>query len=546
MPLLHGRVGHAEEMAEPVGKVAVSPIQSSTFTSSVPTHLGRYEIIGVLGRGGMATVYLANSGGEGGFSRLVAIKVLHPHLAEQQDFVAMLLDEARLAARIHHPNVVPVVDLQSDGAQRYIVMDYVEGCSLSDLLKRQKSALPLGILIEIVRDALNGLHAAHTLTDASGVPINLIHRDVTPQNILVGVDGMARLTDFGVALAQARIHHTRQRELKGKIAFMAPEQARCQPLDRRADIFSVGCLLWIALTGQSLFLSDNDAATLSNVLNKHIVSPSTLNPNVPEVISSICMRALERDPDERWSNAAVMAEALRHAAVACHLVTSRREISDWIKRMCRRELEERRIAVRDATLAQKEKPKEPELPSFMLPQAQPSVLLEAKEIPVLTGNAEASAGKSRYSIRSPWVLALVAVILVVALGAALGGFVIKRRTRDLPPQAQTAPATVPELLPKPAPVLPPVVVPVPAAAPVGAAVADRPQSPRTEAKPAPDPVAKVRKRARVMAAAAIHSVKDKALAPAEAPVVERHAAPRSPPPPKTPAVWDKDSPLPPQ
>lgn len=521
----------------------MSPMQSSTLSSPTPTHLGRYEILGVLGRGGMATVYLANSGGEGGFSRLVAVKVLHPHLAEQEDFVAMLLDEARLAARIHHPNVVPVVDLQSDGAQRYIVMDYVEGCALSDLLRRHRAVLPLGIVITVVRDALNGLHAAHTLTDESGAPLNLIHRDVTPQNILVGVDGMARLTDFGVALAQARIHHTRQRELKGKIAFMSPEQVRGLPLDHRADIFSLGCSLWLALTGQSLFLAANDAATLSNVINKEIPPPHKLNPKVPEVLSTICLRALDRDPNKRWSNAAEMAEALGHAALACDLVASRREVGGWIGRTCQREIDERRIAVRNASVTRTESRTDSRPRSVVHPQV--TMPVQPSSIPT-TQAPPATPSKREGFFQSSVGLSLMAIILMAILGAGL--LILVQRNTSHPPDSSSPSASVPirstgqsskSALPLPTQPPPPAVAPV-----VAPTVKEPPATTTKKTTPAlSQPVLTVRKVPRARPIAPVRS------APPPATIVhptDRPPTPSVSPPPRLPAAWDKDSPLPPQ
>src|SRR5580658_2596874 len=175
---------------QPLAKDSKKP----ALSHPIPTVLGRYEIVGILGRGGMATVYLARSAGEAGFSRLFAIKVLHPHLADEQGFVSMLLDEGQIAARLHHPNVVPIVDLGSQGDIRYVVLEYVEGCSLSALFAKHRDQRPARLIVPILLDALAGLHAAHTLTDDDGKLLNLVHRDVSPQNVLVGADGAARIT----------------------------------------------------------------------------------------------------------------------------------------------------------------------------------------------------------------------------------------------------------------------------------------------------------------------------------------------------------------
>ncbi len=174
----------------------------ATSSAALPETLGRYELIGVLGREAWPTCTWAATRAKAGFQRLFAIKVLHPHLAHEEAFVEMLLDEARIAARLHHPNVVPIVDLGTQDGIYYVVMEYVEGCALSVLLKKNRDRRPPRLLIPIILDALSGLHAAHTLTDDDGASMRpLVHRDVSPQNILVGVDGMARLTDFGIAKA---------------------------------------------------------------------------------------------------------------------------------------------------------------------------------------------------------------------------------------------------------------------------------------------------------------------------------------------------------
>src|SRR5579863_7198360 len=253
-------------MAQPSGALPVPPDRTG------PWFLGRYELIGELARGGMGTVYLARHAGEAGFQRLFAIKALHPHLAEEKEFVDMLHDEARIAARIHHPNVVAVVDLGVQAGLHYVVMEYVEGPSFGTLFKRNReNRCPPELVIAIVVDALEGLHAAHTLTDDEGEQQHLVHRDVSPQNILVGTDGVGRITDFGIAKAETRITSTRPGTRKGKLLFMSPEQITgTTVIDRRTDIWAAGAVLWGALAGAPLFKGENDAATMHNVLTKDI------------------------------------------------------------------------------------------------------------------------------------------------------------------------------------------------------------------------------------------------------------------------------------
>jgi len=316
--------------------------------ASAPRRLGRYEVVAEIARGGMGTVYLARRAGEAGFQRLFAIKLMHPHLEEDRQFVDMLLDEARIAARIHHPNVVAILDLGREEGHHFVVLEYVDGAAFSVLLTRSKEARPPELIVPIMVDTLEGLEAAHTLTDDDGQPLHLVHRDVSPQNILVGADGIGRITDFGIAKAEARITSTRPGIRKGKIHYMAPEQLTedGDHIDRRADVFAAGAVLWGSLTGRSLFRGQNEAATVHNVLSKEVPPPSTVGFKPPSVFDAVCLRALERDPEKRFQSALEMADALRRAAAAHGLVSSHSAIASWVGETLGDELEARRQAIR--------------------------------------------------------------------------------------------------------------------------------------------------------------------------------------------------------
>lgn len=282
-----------------------------------PRVVGRYVVHAEIAAGGMATVHVGRLLGPVGFTRTVAIKRLHPQFAKDPEFVAMFLDEARLAARIRHPNVVPVLDVVAEGSELFLVMDYVEGESLSRLIgnaSRRGEVPPARIAATIVAQMLHGLHAAHEALDERGQPLGIVHRDVSPQNVLVGVDGSARVLDFGVAKAIGRASFTREGELKGKLPYMAPEQIRRGgQVTRRTDIYSAGVVLFEALTATRLFHGDGEGEIFSAVIEGATEPPSSIESTVPPALDAIAMKALSRDPLIRYATAREMALALEAA-----------------------------------------------------------------------------------------------------------------------------------------------------------------------------------------------------------------------------------------
>ena len=313
-------------------------------------HLGRYEILTQLASGGMASVYAARAQGVAGFERLVAIKMLHPHLAYEQEFISMFLDEARLAARIRHMHVVPTLDISdSPGDGYFLVMEYIEGNHLGALLGRaakRGERLPQPFVCRVLIDTLQGLGAAHRLTDEGGKPLKLVHRDVSPHNILVGTDGITRLTDFGVAKADVRMASTRAGQFKGKLSYMAPEQASSSSTDQRSDLFSVGIILWESLTGRRLFKGESNGATLNKLLNDEIPKPTDLWPDL-ESFDGVVMKALSRDPEGRFQTAEEFAEALEETAGRGG-VAKTREVADVVLDLDAEKLQDERERVRDA------------------------------------------------------------------------------------------------------------------------------------------------------------------------------------------------------
>ena len=277
---------------------------------------GRYAICGEIASGGMATVHLARQLGAAGFARMVAVKRLHERLSRDPEFVGMFLDEARIVGRIRHPNVVQTIDVVAEESELFIVMEYVHGESLLRLLQmanRKGKVLPPGVAASIMVGALRGLHEAHEAKSETGEPLGVVHRDVSPHNVLVGVDGIARVLDFGVAKASQRIQTTQSGHLKGKLSYMAPEQVTNQPVDRRTDVYAAAVVLWESLTGAKKFFGDSEAAVLNQILLDPPRPPSALNRAVPPELDAVVMKGLAREPSDRYADARLMAEALERA-----------------------------------------------------------------------------------------------------------------------------------------------------------------------------------------------------------------------------------------
>ncbi|HMI88893.1 MAG TPA: serine/threonine-protein kinase [Polyangiaceae bacterium] len=302
--------------------------------------IDRYELYDVIASGGMATVHLARLVGPAGFGRTVAIKRLHPHLATEAEFVAMLTDEARLASRFAHPNIVPTLDVVASQGELFLVMDYVPGLTLSALMTnaaRDGERVPAPIACAIMAGVLRGLDAAHEARDETAGPLEVVHRDVSPQNILVGADGVARLLDFGIAKAVGRLHTTRDGQLKGKLGYMAPEQLGARSVDRRTDIYAASVVLWEALTGERLFDGDDAAAIFGSVMQKKVPAPSSWATDLPAAIDAAVLSGLDREPSRRFARARDMATAIENGAPLARAS----EIADWVAQVGERELAER-------------------------------------------------------------------------------------------------------------------------------------------------------------------------------------------------------------
>jgi len=282
----------------------------------LPTHFGRYEVITKIASGGMAEVYAGRIMGESGFAKLVAIKAMRPELVDEERYVTMFLDEARVAAHISSPYVVSTLDLgRNDEGLPYLVMELVVGASFAQLARAQPGPWPVGLGCELLCQAATGLHDAHEARDTSATPLEIVHRDVSPQNILVGTDGRVRITDFGVARAVARITKTRTGEVKGKVRYFSPEQATGAAADRRSDIFSLGIVGWELLTGRQLFRGKSLLDLHHSVLGQQIEAPDAVRDDIPHAIGAVILKALARKPEDRYASADLFARDLRKAAV---------------------------------------------------------------------------------------------------------------------------------------------------------------------------------------------------------------------------------------
>ena len=309
--------------------------------------IGRYALFDEIASGGMASIHLGRLVESLGFTRTVAIKRLHPQFAKDSQFVAMFLDEARLAARVRHPNVVPTLDIVATPGELFLVMDYVAGETLSRLLGATRAAgkeTPPRLVASILVGVLNGLHAAHEATSDRGEALEIVHRDVSPHNVLVGTDGVPRVIDFGVAKAEGRIHTTRDGKIKGKLAYMSPEQLQSSKIDRRTDIWAAGVVLWEALCAQRLFVGESEGATINKVLSTPVPAPSEIRPDLGDAFDAVALRALERDPKKRFATAREMAVALQSAIGAGGLAAPN-EIGEWVESIAHDEIEKRAALV---------------------------------------------------------------------------------------------------------------------------------------------------------------------------------------------------------
>ena len=323
-----------------------------------PAQVGRYRVLAPIAGGGMAMVYLAEQTGLGGFGRQVALKLVHAHLRQDPQWATALVEEAKLAARVQHPNVVQTLDVGEAPEGVFLVMEYVEGDTLAALIRhaaQDGGVVPLPIALRVLTDVLSGLHAAHEMTDDDGRPVRLVHRDFSPQNVIVGIDGIARLADFGIAKADGSGSVTSTGVLKGKVAFMPPEQVRGVPLDRRCDIWAAGIVAWELAVGRRLYSGLEDATILLSILAAAPPAPSAWRPELHPALDAAIGSALHLDRDERVPTALAFRERLLDAAAAAgEALATHEEVGQFVQRSAGERLEALRRAARESKDASRE------------------------------------------------------------------------------------------------------------------------------------------------------------------------------------------------
>ncbi len=398
----------------------------------------------------MADVWIAAQRGDHGFSRTVALKVIKSEHAFDDTFRKMFLDEARIASRINHVNVVEVLDLGDEGGVLFLAMALVEGDSLHGFLRRvesEGSSVDPAVAIKIVQDVALGLHAAHDLLDDEGRPLGVVHRDVSPQNILIGIDGRVRITDFGIAKLNGRLaERTETGTVKGKVAYLSPEQARRTPPDRRSDVFSLAIVLWELLAERRLFKEDDPIATLENVTTKEV--PRLTSLGQPAAISEVVARALSRTPDERYPTALEFQRELARAAKESERVATQEDVASWASSLVLESVEAQRASLRPSA----EKPLAAAEETVGKPSSRRAQPAETSD-PIASNLTTAAP----HAGRGPW---LVTASLALAVIAGVVWLNMREKPREevasspQPTQQRSATSTVQLVAPSPSAKLP--------------------------------------------------------------------------------------------
>jgi serine/threonine-protein kinase len=434
---------------------------------------GKYYLIAKLAEGGMAEIFLAKQVGVEGFEKNVVVKRMLSHLSAVPDFVAMFLDEARLASRLSHPNVVQILDLGFEAGCYFIAMEYLPGEDFSTVIRsaaKQRAYVPLNIALKVVADAAHGLHYAHTFTDSKGQALNVVHRDVSPSNVFVTYSGQVKVLDFGIAKAESRVTNTTAGVVKGKYQYMAPEQAQSLPVDARADVYSLGVCLYEATCNARPFARDSDLAILNAVLKNEYRPTRQLRPDLPVEVDQIIVKALARDPDERFESAGVLAAALENYLRASTSVTSGAAVTQYMsaffgpERVAQKtridSLEDFKARGVDLPEFEPQARRTPSGPSSVRVPAPPTNVSQSIDVTLEARTPSVRAPKSVVEQRHKGVGKLVGAV-AVALLVGIGGTVAALKAQDQRDSKPTTPVEPPPAIAVPLP--PPPVVTLPPA-----------------------------------------------------------------------------------
>jgi serine/threonine protein kinase len=364
---------------------------------------GRYLLLDRINVGGMAEVFLAKFFGAEGFARLLAIKRILPNMADDDEFINMFVDEARIAVQLSHANIVQISELGKYENQYYIAMEYVPGKDLRQILdvyRKKKETLPIPAAAFIASKICEGLDYAHRKTDPTGKPLNLIHRDVSPQNILVSFEGAAKVTDFGIAKAEDRASKTQAGVLKGKFGYMSPEQVRGLDIDQRSDVFAVGILLYEMVTGKRLFIGESDFSTLEKVRNAEVIPPTQHNPSIPEALEKVMLKALAREQADRYTWASDLADDLQQFLIEDNTIFNAKKLAALLKANFAEDIEKERARIEEAMRVEPpedfnaQAPPEAEVPHGSDARAEKTMIFES--VPAAAGEGfGAGAGAGR-------------------------------------------------------------------------------------------------------------------------------------------------------
>ncbi|HEY5950422.1 MAG TPA: serine/threonine-protein kinase, partial [Kofleriaceae bacterium] len=313
-----------------------SVVDADTISFGVrqPVPFGKYLLLDRISVGGMAEVFKAKSYGVEGFEKIIAIKRILPTMGEDRDFIKMFIDEAKIAGQLAHANICQIFELGRIDGSHFIAMEYIWGKDLLQIqnrLRKTKQPMPIQMASFVIAKVLEGLDYAHRKRDPLGRPLEIVHRDCSPQNVLVSYEGEVKVIDFGIAKATSRNSRTMAGVLKGKFGYMSPEQVRGLPLDRRSDIFAIGTMLYECLTGERLFQGETDFSTLEKVRNVDIAAPRAVNPAIPEAVERIILKALAKDVEDRYQWCSEMLADLQAYLMSQDVVFTAKSLSSWLK-----------------------------------------------------------------------------------------------------------------------------------------------------------------------------------------------------------------------